>query len=236
MNQNTHYYSDLHKTGDIPVDHRQYLIGMRDILNIQPRVIYDIGAAVLHWTRNAKITWPAAQIFAFDALVELEEFYTEFGIAHHIATLSDQQGRQVTYYAHPHYLGGNSYYKENEKYSPAAPDIYDKNSERLCLTDTIDNVVTARNFPLPDLIKFDVQGAELDILRGMPKTLKSAAHIIVELQHVEYNIGAKLLNESLPFIESLGFKLQPPRVIFPGNNNNYFCGNGPDADYHFVRI
>jgi hypothetical protein len=75
-----------------------------------------------------------------------------------------------------------------------------------------------------------VQGAELDILKGMTNTLKSVKHLIIELQHIEYNIGAKQVNESIPFIESLGFELVPTTT-----GNKYFHGNGPDADYHFIR-
>jgi hypothetical protein len=65
----------------------------------------------------------------------------------------------------------------------------------------------------------------------MKDTLKSVKHLIVELQHVEYNIGARLVDESIPFIKSLGFELVPNE-----SGNLYFCGNGPDADYHFVRL
>jgi FkbM family methyltransferase len=235
MNQYTSYYRDLHKDGNIPQPHIDYLYAMRDTLQIQPRVIYDVGAAVLHWTKNAKQVWPAATIIAFDALAELDEFYANSGVASHIGVLSDTPGREVTYYAHPLHLGGNSYYKENVQWSPAAAEIYDEKSERKCFTDTLDRIVVGRKFPRPDMIKFDVQGAELDILRGMPNVLQHVQHMIVELQHVEYNIGAKQVQESIPFIEQLGFRLQSPRAVRPDSVDLYFCGNGPDADYHFVR-
>jgi hypothetical protein len=44
--------------------------------------------------------------------------------------------------------------------------------------------------------------------------------------HIQYNIGAKLVDESIPIIEKMGFKLATPR----------FSSNGPDADYHFIKI
>jgi len=74
-----------------------------------------------------------------------------------------------------------------------------------------------------------VQGAELDVLKGMTETLKTVEHLIIELQHVEYNIGATLVDESISFIKNLGFDLVPYK------ENLYFCGNGPDCDYHFKR-
>ena len=49
--------------------------------------------------------------------------------------------------------------------------------------------------------------------------------MIVELQHIEYNQGAFMTNESLPIIESLGWKCDAP----------LFQNNGPDGDYSFVK-
>jgi hypothetical protein len=50
--------------------------------------------------------------------------------------------------------------------------------------------------------------------------------LIVEMQHVDYNLGAPKVHETLPYIESLGFKCVAPR----------FCGNtNVDADYGFTK-
>ena len=65
----------------------------------------------------------------------------------------------------------------------------------------------------------------------MTNTLKTVKHLIVELQHVEYNIGAKQVEESIPFIESLGFEL-----VSTGTDKKYFYNNGVDADYHFIKL
>jgi len=232
----THYYKTLHKDGNIPQKSIDYLQGIKNILNFEPTVIYDIGSAVLHWAKNAKTLWPNAKIIAFEALREVEDFYKDYGIDYQLGVFSNQDNNEVTFYEHPLYLGGNSYYKENSKFSPAAEKIYDKEHESKRITTTIDTAVLQKNFPLPDFVKIDVQGAEIDILNGMRNTLKDTKHLIIELQHVEYNLGAKQVNESIPFIESLGFKLVDPTVIFSECRERYFCGNGPDADYHFIRI
>jgi len=50
--------------------------------------------------------------------------------------------------------------------------------------------------------------------------------MIVELQHSNYNRGAPVVTESLPFIESLGWKC----------DSYAFQNNGPDADYSFVNL
>ena len=92
-------------------------------------------------------------------------------------------------------------------------------------TYSLDDVIKARNFPLPDLIKMDVQGAELDIVQGAETALKHCKDLILELQTVEYNKSAPLASEVIKYIESIGFRL----VSGP------FCINGPDGDYHFTK-
>ena len=222
----THYYKDLHKDISIPQPHIEYL----NSINYTPKVIFDIGSAVLHWTKEAKKVWPDARYIAFEGMKEVEELYSEMDQECTLELLSNVVGRKVMYNCHPLYLGGNSYYIENEEYSKAAKDIYTKEYEQERTTTTLDQLVKEFNYPQPDLIKIDTQGSEIDILKGAEKTIVGVKHMIVELQHVQYNIGAKLVDESLEYIDSLGFELVPT-----GNGNKYFCGNGPDADYHFIR-
>jgi FkbM family methyltransferase len=226
LNKYTKYYKTLHNDISIPQDHIKYISNIEYI----PKVVFDIGSAVLHWTKEAKKIWPNATYIAFEAMKEVEEFYKEMNQECILEVLSDVVGRKVVYNCHPINLGGNSYYKENEKYSKAAKNIYTKEYEQNRTTITLDQIMEVFKYPQPDLIKIDTQGSELDILKGAQNTIKGVKHLIVELQHVQYNIGAKLVDESLEYINSLGFELFPTRTA-----NKYFCGNGPDADYHFIR-
>lgn len=91
---------------------------------------------------------------------------------------------------------------------------------------TVDALVAERNLPLPDLIKMDVQGAELDVLRGAANTLQHAKDIILELQKVEYNKGAPLRDGVIEYLNSIGF-------VMCGDKP--FCDNGFDGDFSFTR-
>jgi len=238
MNDKTHltnYYKRLHNDGDIPTQHIKYLYKIEEYFNIKPNVIFDIGSAILHWTKNAKKIWKDSRIIAFEAMEEVEDFYKDYGVEYEIGVFSDTDDKELIFYNNPIYLGGNSYYKENSKYSSAAEKIYLQEFETKRITKTIDTIIKEKNLPLPDLVKIDVQGAEIDILNGMKESLINVKHLIVELQHVQYNIGAKMLDESFPIIKSFGFELVPLDLIIPEEKNNYFCGNGPDCDYHFIK-
>ena len=208
----------------LPKAHSDYLAHIKTE-GVEPKVIYDLGACVLHWTTAAKRVWPNAEYFAFEAMDKSESIFKEKGVPYHIAVLSDVDGKDIEFYQNDYNPAGNSYYKENKQYNPAADDYFNDGNKRLLKARTLDSVVAERGFPAPDMIKMDVQGAEMDVLRGATETLKSCKNLILELQKVEYNKGAPLREEVIPFVESLGFKLK----------TGPFCDNGPDGDYHFVR-
>jgi len=85
-------------------------------------------------------------------------------------------------------------------------------------------VVNLKKLSRPDLIKMDVQGAELDVLKGAVGVLATTNHVILELQVVEYNTGAPLSDIVIDYMSSIGFDCK-----------GIFCNNGPDGDYYFVR-
>lgn len=204
----------------LPRDHVRYLQSLKD-QGFEPKVIYDIGSNLLHWTHEAEKIWPQAQIILFDAFQEAEFLYSKY--SYHLDVLSDEDDKKVIFYQNNLQPGGNSYYREIGH--PNSINIFPLSSGRERSTSRLETVVKERDFPLPDLIKIDVQGSELDVLRGAGSILDSCQHLIVELQKTQYNQGAPLVTESLPAIEAMGFKCQTP----------LFCDNGPDGDYHFVR-
>src|SRR5918994_5569128 len=95
-----------------PKEHSEYLRRMKSE-DINPRVIYDVGSNVLHWMQEAKTVWPDAMYFAFEAMQEVAPIYEEKRIQYHIDVLSDQDGREVTFYISSEHPSGNSYYREN---------------------------------------------------------------------------------------------------------------------------
>lgn len=224
MNQDSirQHLKQLSRHHVLPRAHVDYLQKLKQT-GFEPRVIYDIGACVLHWTTEANKIWPAADIICFEAFEECAFLYEEEQYNYHIGVLSNKDDSVVKFYQNELLPGGNSYYREigydNGKHFPS-----DKYLEKT--TNKLDTIVKARGFPLPDLIKIDVQGAEKDVIEGAVQTMSHAKHLIVEMQRVNYNDNAPKVDVTLPFIESLGWKCVTP----------LFCDNGPDGDYHFERV
>lgn len=198
--------------------HKEYLLGLKN-QGFNPRVIYDIGCCVLHWTNMVKHIFPEAEIILFDAFTEAEFLYKDY--RYHLGVLSKEDEMPVSFYKNADFPGGNSYYKEVGHRDSAK--IFVNPTEMIA--STLDTVCKQRNFPPPDLVKIDVQGAERDIFIGGSKTLSKATHLIVEMQHVEYNKNAPKVEETMPVITDLGFECTHYRLV----------DNGPDADYAFKK-
>jgi len=205
----------------LPRKHKDYL---RSIQDLNPFIIYDIGSCVLHWTRVAKDVWPNSKIICFDAIPEVSYLYKDLQYFSYV--LSDKDGEEKYFYKNLDCPGGQSLYRENEKINPIAARLYNDNTKIKVTTHKLDTIVQNHNLPLPNLIKIDVQGAELDVLRGATNTISQCNDIILELQLIDWNIGAPKKDEAIQFMKDIGFECVTPE----------FSKNVADADYHFKRI
>lgn len=214
------YYRYLSNNNNFPVDHVKYLYKLKES-GFEPKTIYDIGSCVLHWTKIAHDVWPSAEIVLFDANPHCEFLYKDY--KYHIGILSNVADHKK-FYLNLGSPGGASYYRE----------VGDRMSEKLypdsqfveMASTTLDSVVASKGFPLPDLVKMDIQGAEKDVIEGGKNTLSHARRLIVELPHVEYNKNAPSKESTIDLITSTGWTLTDP----------LFCDNGLyDGDYGFSK-
>jgi FkbM family methyltransferase len=214
---------DLSNQRLLPKQHVDYLQYLKDS-GFEPSVIYDVGACVLHWTNEAEQIWPNSNIVAFEAMPSCEFLYKEKGIPYHIGVLSNASGKTVEFYQNDWHPGGNSYYIENSDINANSAFYFNETHKRTYQTVTLDAVHRLKQLPKPELLKMDVQGAELDVLRGAEEVLETVEHVILELQSVEYNKGAPLRETVFEYMHSIGFELVAQ-----------FTNYGPDGDYHFKR-
>lgn len=198
----------------LPPAHVNKLYELREEHNFQPQVIYDIGSCVLHWTKHAEKVWKDSKIILFEAFDLCRILYTNYDF--HMGVLCDIDEKKVKFYQNDFSLGGNSVYKENN--ATIYPE--DKYIEKIGIS--LDTVVQKRGFPYAELIKMDVQGSEMDILKGASECLRHAKFVILELQKVEYNQGAPLRDTVIQYMKALHF-----------SNLGLFSDNGPDGDFLF---
>lgn len=218
------FYQDLGEKDLLPKNHVSYLEKLKKN-GFEPKVIYDIGACVLHWTRHAKRIWPDAEIILFDANPNCKFLYRDY--KHYCGLLSNVSGSITKFYLNEFSPGGASYYREIG--SPASAQLYPTHRYYNMTSMTLDDVVKKYNFPLPDLVKMDVQGAERDILEGGINTMKNTERLIMEISKpgIKYNENAPTSEETMEFTTSLGWICTDP----------LFSDNGiVDGDYGFCRF
>lgn len=93
----------------------------------------------------------------------------------------------------------------------------------------LDSVIRLESVPRPILLKIDVQGSELDVLKGIA-VLEAVDFIYVELSFVELYEGQALFEDAHAYMTARGFTL---RGMF---NQAYTEAFGPtQADCLFVR-
>lgn len=158
-------------------------------------IVYDIGAHRGEWTEYVRPSLPGARFFLFEANEAHTPVLAQLGDAFVIAALSSEE-RLVDFYARGG--SGDSYYRETtERYVDLPPTKLQ--------TKTLDGLMESYGLPDPDLIKVDVQGAEIDVLRGGRNALDKAKLVILECPVTEYNEGAPNIHEYFRFMEECGF-------------------------------
>ena len=209
--------AEQNKNARIPNSHITFLDSFLDKNKF--KVVYDIGSAVLHWHDEAAKRLPDAKIYCFEACYEVESLYIERGVKYFLGVLgSKKENKKVEINKLSSLI--NVYY-ENTRYSGLSDNNFYYSDREV---QTLSHIVESSGLPLPDLVKMDVQGSELDIVKGGTYIIQNAKAVILELPHVEYNLDAPNKDEIIEFMNSIGF-----------DNAGEFCRNGYDGDFLFLN-
>jgi len=171
-------------------------------LGFAPRGIFDVGANSGHWTQEMMRVWPRARYFMIEANPMQEPNLKVVGQPFAISLLGDVE-KNITMWMSPdrpskiHGSTGNSIFREAAGVARFVP-----TSRRMSTLDALAAQHGAVNF---DMLKMDVQGAELLILRGAKTVLRSVQVILLELGAVQYNQGAPMWLEVHLELDKLGF-------------------------------
>ena len=160
--------------------------------NIQFKNVLDIGAAAGDWSGHVKEFNPDAKF----TLIEPNKLHNErlksFGKVHNVY-LSDEAKEKDFYVCQdPFQQTGNSFFKERSNVPF---------KKTIVKTTKLDQVVDETY----DLIKLDVQGAALEVIKGGMITIQKAKWLQIEIPLLEYNIGAPSMYSLLGNLKAIGF-------------------------------
>jgi len=186
---------------------RNFLELRRPLLLAEERidVVLDVGAGDGAWAQALRESGYAGRIVSFEPLPEsyaaLDRRRDGLWEAHRVALGAEAGRRELRRSAN---RVSSSLLRMTERHLQSAPDSF--------VTESIE-VDTAR---LDDLalggraergyLKIDVQGAELDVLRGASATLPWIRLIEAELSTVELYEGQALIGEVIQYVQEQGFE------------------------------
>jgi FkbM family methyltransferase len=87
------------------------------------------------------------------------------------------------------------------------PGSLNKNVKEKVMIDTIDGIFEKNSLIYPDLIKIDVQGFELKVLKGGEKVLPYVKYLVIELSLIDFYKGQPKLDEIIEFLKKRNFVL-----------------------------
>lgn len=158
-------------------------------------VVFDIGAHVGFYSLlSAELAGEEGKVFSFEPLtinyeylkkhIEINNYrnITPFNVA-----VSDRDGF--------------AFFSEGENTSTGH---LTSNGEIKVRTIAIDDWVNDRKLPIPDILKIDVEGAELAVLKGAVNLLNGHHPVVFLSTH-----GSEIHKNCCDFLLALGYKLEP---------------------------
>jgi FkbM family methyltransferase len=176
-------------------NHRKRLQYYKDQGSIFNKVL-DIGAYEGEFYLMFKEFFPKADILMIEANEEKESRLKSIG-PYKIALLGSEDNKEVDYYKCKDGVPtGNGIYKENTQFK------FESEKKKSI---TLPTLLGSDNGY--DLIKMDVQGSELDIIKGALPIIKKTDSLLLELQTLEYNKGAPMASDVISYLQGIGFDM-----------------------------
>ena len=169
-----------------------------------PEAVIDIGANKGKYSAFVRRMFPQTSILLIEADAMHEQKLSQFcegkeGVEYKIAILSSSVESV------PWYGGGdtgNSMFREQSI-------AYDKDVAVTKMTQTLDSLVAKSHIANKrvGIIKVDVQGAELLVLKGGTKALAQATFVQIEASTIQYNDGGACTWQVDEYLRSQGYAL-----------------------------
>jgi len=180
------------------------LVALRD-RGVAPRRIVDGGACKGDWTRLARHVFPQTEVLMIEPQSRhaqtLERLCRELGPGLRFAPqlVGPVEVDAVDFVVLDDAGGGTG--------SSVLPENSDvpRHVVKLPMT-TLDRLVESTGFGAPDFIKLDVQGYEIEVLKGAARSLSTADFVLLEVSIWPYNAGGPLVAEVLAQMDQRGFQ------------------------------
>ncbi len=181
----------------------EWSLGNMRRLGFRPTGVVDIGAYMGEWTMMARGIFPEAAFLMVEAqeskreVLEQVQLQDPSSVNYRIALLGAASREGVEFHQYD--------------IAPTASSVLAAQAgapARLvkCKMETLDNMLNHAGFRRPELIKIDVQGYELEVLKGGREALATAEAIVMEVSLIELYKGNPLMPEVIAFMQERRFQ------------------------------
>lgn len=165
-------------------------------LGFRPKAVLDIGAYHGEWTTDFLEVFPNTKVLMLEAQLQKEEMLRqvcarEKTVSYHLALLGEQAGLEVVF---------------SQDETASYVDRTQTTGGKTRHTERLDDIVLKYGFTDADFLKLDVQGYELEVLKGGEQALSRASFCLLEVSLLDYGIGNPLLREVINFMDQRGFQ------------------------------
>ena len=162
--------------------------------------LIDIGAYKGEWTHDVLKIFPGGRYLMLEANPEREKDLAAFVASHPKGKISYEIAL----------MGSRSGEKKAFHVMDTASSVLDEHgggdSKKIDLiTYTLDELAEKNGFDNVSLLKLDVQGYELEILKGGPKVLAKTEAVLMEVSLLDVHKDVPLIREVLNFMQGYGF-------------------------------
>ena len=165
-----------------------------------PATVYDIGAYHGRWSDDASVVFPDANFIMFEANADHAATLNATGRSWFNVTIGASDTQRDFFVPNLRSTSGASLYPDLASVAKTYELL-----TRPVQTLRLDTVVSRDKLPFPDLIKLDIQGAEIDALSGASACLQHCQVIIAETALVASNEGAPLFADLIAWLRERAF-------------------------------
>jgi FkbM family methyltransferase len=172
-------------------------------LGFRPSRIVDIGAYKGEWAEMAGAVFPEASVLMLEAqenkraTLEERKRASRGRLDFRISLLGREARENVEFHQ----------YAQAETAASVLVDHKSAFSHKLtCRMQVLDDLLRESNFVAPELLKLDVQGYELEVLKGGEQTMASAQAVLMEVSLIDLYQNNPLLHEVTAFMDARGFR------------------------------
>ena len=174
---------------------------------IAPEVVCDIGANKGQWSYVLSQIVDLEQVVLFEPQSALQGTLTSLDLGGakkciFQCALGRNQGEMKLSGGSP----SASLLDANKTQHDYFPGSFNDESE-IVLINRLDDIYQQNDLTVPDLIKLDVQGYELNVLRSGRNTLGKTKYLVIELSFKEFYVGQPPLWKLIKFLDEQDFVL-----------------------------